>query len=311
MMRVFIACYLIVTVLSDGQGVMVFKVKINRDIDLPCTVRNQGNDVVKWYKNKKDLISVNNHVQIPYETRMSVTKLYDGEWNLNIKSVLDQDAGNYTCKVGKEVISHNELVVETPPDIHETQNMTFDEGDTGTLWCNATGSPSPTVRWYWKPPHQDDGIEQDSGAEGNKLVLHNMTRYYDNIYVCLASNSVGKEQRVIRIRVKFGPEVVIFQNTIITTNGQEVTLHCAVEAFPMDGDLEWAFQNKSVPIRSDLMYEVRHDRNLVNDFNTLFLSMTIRKDILQDGDYGRYVCRTINFSRGYSENVVIIQKKVE
>ncbi|KAL3867137.1 hypothetical protein ACJMK2_044361 [Sinanodonta woodiana] len=291
-MYVFIACFLIGIVLSGEQRVVVHK-----ETQLSCKVENYSNDkdVKWWYNHPKSIISMDAHITLSYKDRMSVEKPYPGEWNLHIKRASERDAGNYT----------------SPAKITETQNMTFEEGDTGTLWCNTTGVPTPTVRWYWIPPNQADRNKEDSRAEGNRLLLYNMSRYYDNIYVCLASNTVSYDRSEIRIRVTFGPEVAVFQNTIIATKGQEVTFHCAVEAFPMEGDLEWAFENKSEPIRLDWKYDVQHDRDLVNDFNTLFLSMTIRKTYLEDSDYGRYVCRTINFSKGYSENIVVLQRPQE
>ncbi|KAL3867091.1 hypothetical protein ACJMK2_044322 [Sinanodonta woodiana] len=262
-----------------------------------------------WFKNPNTILSMALHIMGPYWKRMSISQPYIGEWNLHIKHVQLGDAGDYSCRVGNDVIEQINLIVETPPTIQETHEVTFNEGDTGILWCNVTGSPTPTVRWFWKSPHQSDGIGQDSGIEGNILVLHNITRYYDNIFVCLATNTIGEERREIRAHVNFGPEVEVFRNTVYATLGQEVTLHCAVAAYPMDGILEWVFQNNNSPISDSWKYDVVTDQDLMNDYNTLFVSMTIRKGYLDDDDYGHYICRTKNFSRGYSEKVFIVQSE--
>ncbi|KAK3593795.1 hypothetical protein CHS0354_014338 [Potamilus streckersoni] len=309
-MSTFLACFLIGSILSGTNGVLV-KVAVNGRAILPCNVQNSGDNTVRWFKNPNTVISISLHVVAPLKKRMSIMQPYSGEWNLHIEQVQLGDAGDYSCRVGKDVIEQIDLIVETPPMIHETHETTFNEGDTGTLWCNATGSPTPIVRWFFKSPHQTDGIGQDSEAEGNRLVLHNITRYYDNLYVCLASNTVGVEQREIRIHVNFGPEVEVFQNTVNAALGQEVTLHCMVTAYPMDGELEWVFLNENLPIRANWKYELVSDLEMIKDYNTLFASMIIRKGHFGDGDYGHYVCRTKNFSRGHSEKMFNVQKPVE
>ncbi|KAL3867136.1 hypothetical protein ACJMK2_044360 [Sinanodonta woodiana] len=238
---------------------------------------------------------------------MHVKSPYPGEWVLVIKRVEVTDAGGYICKVSGSVMAEIDLVVQTPPTIHQTNDMTFNEGDTGIVWCNATGFPTPNIRWYSKPPHQEDGIGHYTGAEGNKLVLHNITRYYDNIYGCEATNAAGNVFAETRIHVNFGPEVDILGENVTAVIGEEVTLHCVIAAYPMDGVGEWAFQNRSEPIEYSWKYNVVPDPELKTDFNTLIVSLTIRFGALGNQDYGQYVCRTKNFSRGYSDKVVVIQ----
>ncbi|KAK3593796.1 hypothetical protein CHS0354_014339 [Potamilus streckersoni] len=309
MMSTF-ACFLIGSVFGCvACEVVEVNAEINKPATLPCKVSNEGvSNTVQWYKTPDTILSIGKY---SYNMRLSINQQHEGEWNIDIKRVHVEDSGEYTCKVGKQVMAQVVLVVKGPPMIHETHDMTFEEGDTGILWCNVTGFPTPSVRWYWKSPHQVEGIEHDSGAEGARLVLHNITRYYDNIYVCVASNIVATNRKEIRVHVKFGPNVEVFQDTITATEEQEVKLHCAVEAFPMEGKLEWVFENNGQEIREGLKYNISSDRDLVKDFHVQFLSMVIRKGHLGIGDYGKYICRTKNFSRGYKEKVVVLQKPTE
>ncbi|KAL3867112.1 hypothetical protein ACJMK2_044342 [Sinanodonta woodiana] len=310
MMSTFFACFLIGSLLSGVKGVTV-RVLVNTNAVLPCSVPDSDDNTVRWFKNPNTILSMALHIMGPFKKRMSISQPYMGEWILNIHNVQLGDAGDYSCRVGNDVLEQINLMVESPPTIHETREMTFNEGDTGTLWCNVTGSPTPTVRWLWKSPHQIDGIGQESGVEGSRFVLHNITRYYDNIYVCFATNTAGEEHREIRTHVNFGPEIEVFQNTVYVSLGEEVTLHCAVAAYPMDGKLEWVFQNNNSPISANWKYEVVTDEDIKNDYNTVIVSMTIRKGHLSEEDYGHYVCRTRNFSRGHSEKVFIVQKPLE
>ncbi|KAL3867088.1 hypothetical protein ACJMK2_044320 [Sinanodonta woodiana] len=299
-MSTSLACFFIGSLLSSVNGVLV-RAKVNENAILPCIVRIPGNNTeVKWFRNPNTILSMALHVIGPSRKRMSINQPYIGEWNLHIQHVQLGDTGDYSCRFGNDVIEQIDLMVEIAPTIQETHEMTFNEGETGILWCNVTGSPVPTVRWFWKSPNQIDGIGQDSTAEGNRLVLHNITRYYDNIYVCLATNTAGEERREIRTHVNFYAKL-----------REEVTLHCAVEAYPMDGTLEWVFQNNNSPIDNNWKYKVVPDKDMMNDYNTLIVSLTIRNLQLGDGDYGHYICRTKNFSRGYSEKVLIVQKPSE
>ncbi|KAK3593800.1 hypothetical protein CHS0354_014342 [Potamilus streckersoni] len=305
----FRICFLTGSLLSVVQGVL-FDVVVERPITLPCKVENDGNDQVQWFKKPKTLLSTSLNVMNLYKHRMVVSNPYEREWNLIIERVRMEDTGNYTCKVNGNVMAEIELVVQrqVPPTIHQTYDMTFDEGSTGNVWCNDTGFPTPNITWYSKPPHQVDGIGQDTGVEGNRLILHNITRFYDNIYVCLATNAGRTYRAETRVRVNFGPEVEILEEIVIAAIGEEVTLHCAIAAYPMDGVVEWAFMNSSEPITSSWKYDVAFESELVQYFNTRFVSLKVREGALGNQEYGQYVCRTQNFSRGYDDEVVVIQR---
>ncbi|KAK3593798.1 hypothetical protein CHS0354_014340 [Potamilus streckersoni] len=107
--------------------------------------------------------------------------------------------------------------------------------------------------------------------------------------------------------MSFGPGVEVFQDIVNASKDQEVKLQCAVKTYSMEGELEWLFEQNSKPIRANRKYDLVMDRNLVMDFHTQFLSMTIRKGHLGVRNYGKNICRTMNFTRGYKEKVLVIQ----
>lgn len=76
--------------------------------------------------------------------------------------------------------------------------------------CDASGDPSPTVRWL---RHDVEvGLDHDQHLEaehGGLLMIHNVTLEYDDWYECEASNGIGPAQRrVVIIDVLGTPSTV-------------------------------------------------------------------------------------------------------
>jgi len=75
-------------------------------------------------------------------------------------------------------------------------NVTMLVGANATIMCDASGDPSPIVRWL----RHDNEIGVDVGGHleaeaGGLLVINNVTLDYDDWYECEASNGVGPAQR--------------------------------------------------------------------------------------------------------------------
>ncbi|KAK3583564.1 hypothetical protein CHS0354_026153 [Potamilus streckersoni] len=71
------------------------------------------------------------------------------------------------------------------------------------LWCNATGTPSPILRWYLGASYQYGKSQQGLHllGEGN-LLQTTVSRYDDAVFVCEATNIHGVATREIRITAK-------------------------------------------------------------------------------------------------------------
>ncbi|CAN7978957.1 unnamed protein product, partial [Ixodes persulcatus] len=70
---------------------------------------------------------------------------------LVIGPVNREDSGNYTCvgNIGEKLDSHSEVLsVLAPPEwVVEPEDIKLHQGGNGTITCEATGNPSPTVKW--------------------------------------------------------------------------------------------------------------------------------------------------------------------
>ncbi|XP_062610466.1 immunoglobulin superfamily member 10-like [Saccostrea cucullata] len=153
---------------------------------------------------------------------MEIDRPYISDWNLLIRDVKVEDSGCYTCKTNTFPvrIKFVELKVLVPSqilnknEIGKKKEILTKEGETVNITCIVSGIPTPRVKWYRRPLKDTvEGIvnvtseikrqgsgERDSciytvekphiGMEGEILVIHNVSRYCNGIYQCVASNDV-------------------------------------------------------------------------------------------------------------------------
>ena len=81
-----------------------------------------------------------------------------------------------------------------PSSIQPMQNETLTEGGSVTLFCNASGMPSPSVLWI-----KVGGSQRTNGSE---LVFTNINRSEAGEYRCEASNQCGIDSKSARIDVQ-------------------------------------------------------------------------------------------------------------
>ena len=60
------------------------------------------------------------------------------------------------------------------------------EGDNATLGCNATGNPVPSIEWI-----MESTVEVISN--NRLLILSNISRNDGGVYLCIATNIIGKD----------------------------------------------------------------------------------------------------------------------
>ncbi|XP_042182271.1 vascular endothelial growth factor receptor 3-like [Oncorhynchus tshawytscha] len=104
---------------------------------------------IQWYKGDK-LIS-----RRPEFNRMRLHQHY----NLEIRDVHPEDAGNYTILLKNTVALLERrititLIVNVPPQIHEKEiaapSSPYRRGSSQTLTCTGYGRPAPNITWQWR-----------------------------------------------------------------------------------------------------------------------------------------------------------------
>lgn len=101
------------------------------------------------------------------------------------------------------------LANSTPPSIPLVRPVvlltpaliTFNQGDTVSLDCEATGIPLPDVSWFQDSvPIPNSDLSRISQA-GNSLVISGVEKGDEGAYVCQAVNSAGSDSTTITLAV--------------------------------------------------------------------------------------------------------------
>ncbi|KAK3096999.1 hypothetical protein FSP39_005499 [Pinctada imbricata] len=285
---------------------------------LPCSIDFLGDYKVVWTDRWSTLLTLETK-RIIDDERMGVDRPYTSDWNLIIHDVKYEDRGRYTCQINTQPVKTKEveLVVLVPPKILDSSSsdVRSREGETVTLTCNVTGVPPPTVQWFrrrfqdalgnhkervrtsilhsglYKP---DEATPRKScyytvhhagvGLNGEKLIIHNITRYCDGIYECMAFNQVEPAvNREMKVEVQFSPEVNIQPKRLSQSVGKETILECDILAFPQVYSV-WIFNDKVITSEKE-----RRRLDVYTESDN-FITLSIRLLNLTKEDFGEYRC---------------------
>lgn len=91
-----------------------------------------------------------------------------------------------------------------------TQNLTVVEGKSITLYCEATGSPSPTIAWVFN--NIVSKHESDTNKNPASLTIKNVSSSDSGVQIyCTAENSVGEDQASVDLTVFFAPNITFLE----------------------------------------------------------------------------------------------------
>ncbi|XP_070174728.1 limbic system-associated membrane protein-like [Littorina saxatilis] len=285
---------------------------------LPCSVDFLGIYKVVWLDHRGKLLTFEDR-RIIADERISLERPYVKEWNLHIRNVRPSDDGKYMCQVNTDPVQVRpvHLHVHEPAKIinhlSTPSTVMVREGETVELVCNVTGVPHPMVTWYRIPT----GLMQDSdrkaeadrrkkqiGVAGEVLVIHNVTRYCDDVYECVAYNNVPPAaHRSIRVYVEFPPEVRLPNRKIGQSLGKTTILECVVTAYP-HAITVWRRHGEDIERNAKYNIEVYDE-----DENTLTLALRIQS--LSRDDYGKYECVSENLLGKDSETMMLYEYPLE
>eukprot|EP00066_Takifugu_rubripes_P028084 XP_011617350.1 PREDICTED: basement membrane-specific heparan sulfate proteoglycan core protein [Takifugu rubripes] len=189
---------------------------------------------------------------------------------LAFASVDAADQGEYSCKALNTHGEHTArvaLVVHKPgpsgpgtqPQVQVSpQNIEVHEGDTLRLYCRATGSPTPKLRWLKNggqmppqavPSHgfhqfksnsldvlQRRNEQQQIRTDIGTLLIPDVTVSDSGTYMCVGSNSIGSNSapiKVVVLKADQSSSVVTIQPSIAEVQeGQSLDLNCVTSGNP-------------------------------------------------------------------------------
>lgn len=251
-----------------------YQVVTKDTIVLPCEVYNPENFVLAWKKGIAILTA--GTTKVTPEERIRIVEGY----NLEIRNVQVNDAGNYICQIGTlepVELKHTLQILIPPRIIGITSNgkVSAKKGSDVTLQCNSTGNPPPTITWSRKNNMLPNG---EKTFVGNSYTIDSVRRQADGVYICTASNNIGTSvNEEIDLNILYPPEVKEEQSIVFTVEGQETEIVCIVHAEPK-ADVLWYRDTLQLDMTEWRITDVRGNR------------YTLRLRKVQKTDFGNYSC---------------------
>ncbi|XP_053388372.1 cell adhesion molecule-related/down-regulated by oncogenes-like [Mercenaria mercenaria] len=171
---------------------------------LPCILPPQlsENNTVYWNFGKKTLSEGDNITIRSNEDRFSLYRPYNSDWYLRISPAEMGDEGIYQCHVEDAFTSTVKLLVESPPVVtgYLANKIYLQVCNTArvTLYCNVTGRPPPTIKWY-KRISKEKLKYLDLNTES--IFIPDVGHSNAGIYLCQVSNKHGQTGMEFHITV--------------------------------------------------------------------------------------------------------------
>uniref|UniRef100_A0ABD2XNY3 Uncharacterized protein n=1 Tax=Trichogramma kaykai TaxID=54128 RepID=A0ABD2XNY3_9HYME len=251
------------------------------------------------------ILTVHNHV-ITRNPRISVSHDKHRTWYLHISNVQEEDKGRYMCQINTATAKtqYGYLHVVVPPNIDDSQSSSdviVREGANVSLSCNASGSPTPSIRWKRDDNNKININKTLSVTEwlGNTLEISRISRLDMGNYLCIASNNVPPSvSKQIKVSVDFPPMLWIPHQLVGVPLGYSVTLECHTEAHPTSLNY-WTRSDDGVMIHESRKYKVLSTPEKPS-YKT---NMTLTIYDVEKSDYDSYKCMAKN-PRGETEGTI-------
>uniref|UniRef100_A0A2K6K1Q6 Hemicentin-2 n=1 Tax=Rhinopithecus bieti TaxID=61621 RepID=A0A2K6K1Q6_RHIBE len=161
--------------------------------------------------------------------------------SLHVERARAAHSGHYSCvaeNLAGRAERRFELSVLVPPeligDLDPLTNITAALHSPLTLLCEATGIPSPAIRWFRGEEPVSPGEDTYLLAGGWMLKMTQTQEQDSGLYSCLASNEAGEARRNFSVEVLVPPSIENedLQEVIKVPEGQTAHLMCNVTGHP-------------------------------------------------------------------------------
>ncbi|KAL3282973.1 hypothetical protein HHI36_006131, partial [Cryptolaemus montrouzieri] len=187
---------------------------------LRCLAANALRDI-KWSKDNG---------QLPYNSR-------EENGVLTVSNANARDSGVYICTItttngasgrGTAQVEIIEPEGEYPTVSVSSDRLSISRGSSNQLRCDATGSPTPSIKWKKSNGDFSEHVEQI----GSILYIRNADERDEGTYLCVASNRLGLAQAHVDVYISRGyaPTVRIYpDSTQRVLAGHTLDLECISE----------------------------------------------------------------------------------
>ncbi|XP_044170542.1 peroxidasin-like [Acropora millepora] len=194
-------------------------------------------------------------VNITVHSRISLTA--DNK-QLTVKDVNRTDSHHkYRClarnSIGTITSYAASLTIQYKPAIATyPRSQTVREGNSVTLFCNATGNPKPSISWTidWSTVNFEVHSRVSLGPHNKQLTVKNVNRTDSNHqYRCLANNSVETiTSDAVSLNVQYKPAFATHPRSQTVREGDNVTLSCHATGNPKP-TISWTIDGSTVNIK--------------------------------------------------------------
>ncbi|CAH1270966.1 HMCN1 [Branchiostoma lanceolatum] len=266
-------------IIEEGQTSNVMMV--GEVITLECKVSGVPTPTVEWLKDGS---------VVPMTDRTSLVST-----GLQISAAVVRDSGLYSCtatNAAGTATRQIQLNIQDPPKINNedpTEVSVVVNSDV-VLPCKVTGSPYPRVTWQKRGQilKSGNGFTQ---RNNDSLEIRRIKVTDSGVYSCVAQNNAGTAVRKVKVFVQVPPAIEDGPRTIITKQGQSVTLPCLSSGRPRPS-ITWEFNGQAVS-NTDFQHQ-------------MLFSGGLQIPIAQLQHTGTYVCK-VNNEAGSSSRTITLE----
>uniref|UniRef100_T1IT66 Down syndrome cell adhesion molecule-like protein Dscam2 n=1 Tax=Strigamia maritima TaxID=126957 RepID=T1IT66_STRMM len=210
-------------------------------------------EVTAWIIDDKLIISKTNLSSD--ETSQKSKYIVSPSGDLFLTNVEMQDSNStFQCKMRHKLSKETKVssvgrlqvtnpVGNVPPRIVDKDlQVTANAGDTTFIPCIAEGHPVPNVQWFVKDKSGVQSVVLKSDRilltlEG--MLIKNVNSNDRKIFVCVASNSIGSDNKEVALTITEPLKVSMIPDYLISDKGQTLSFACNVTGFPMPTHITW------------------------------------------------------------------------
>lgn len=291
-----------------GHSVSGYPFRLEQEALLKCRVTDPyatGN--VSWYVNDT-LLTTDNTTVNSLNGRIRIVN-YLRDWFLLVTPDLSLHRSVFTCTDGHRIFASEVMDVElAAPEINNTKsslpNVRTDEFSDVTLNCIAIGNPAPLITWS-RRSRVDSNLTTDLYIQGETLVLHNVTRFDSDFFICNASNKIGWDVLDIEVVVHFPIEATVMESEVSGLLMAEVAMTCAIQGISITS-VYWESNNKKRINQSDYKYLVLTEK--LSEYPVVFTTLVIQSGMLGIYDFGTYRCFASTGNETISAEIKLMRK---
>ncbi|KAF4118030.1 basement membrane-specific heparan sulfate proteoglycan core protein-like [Onychostoma macrolepis] len=193
-------------------------VRAGESVTLECSVTGKPRPSISWTKQGS-------------ETSL-VSTTTDATASLQVTVMSAEDAGIFVCRAqSKEGLAEGRVELRFgggastdgfPQASVTEKDLTAVEGQSITMHCHATGSPTPIISWSkLRAP-----LPWQHKVNGGILTLNNVGRQDSGQYICNATSALGFSEAYVQLEVDSPPYATTLMDETVAGPGDALRLQC-------------------------------------------------------------------------------------